>query len=458
MNPTQLRKFLALPGMLMALVAVMLSGCITLPTTENGRTDRPPTLVPTFTPEPATPPGQAFTTTTPLTAPVTAQAESAVLLPTVTPTPAPAAFDPAEVQLVLQPVIDGLDRPVFVTHAGDSSGRLFIVEKGGTVRILRDGLLQPEPFLDITEQVSSSGNEQGLLGLAFAPTYAQRGWLFVNYTGLGGDTIVERYRVSASDPDRVDPISASTVITLEDPARNHNGGMLAFGPDGQLWIGLGDGGGARDQYGNGQNPQTLLGKMLRLDVTTDPSQPYLIPPDNPWVAADWNGADVRDEIWAIGLRNPWRYSFDRQSGDLWIADVGQNQYEEVNYIPAGHPGGLNFGWPLMEGQHCTSGQTCDRQDFYLPVAEYDHSGHCSVTGGYVYRGSQFPELQGLYFYGDYCSGVIWAMWPDGQGGWNNGQLLDSDGTISSFGEDEAGELYVTDLSKGTLTHLAVSQP
>lgn len=241
------------------------------------------------------------------------------------------------------------------------------------------------------------------------------------------------------------------MLKLQQPAANHNGGMLLFGPDGYLWIGTGDGGAANDRFGNGQNPVTLLGKMLRLDVTTDRSVPYRVPADNPWVDADSNGRDVRNEVWALGLRNPWRYSFDRATGDLWIADVGQNLYEEVNYVPAGSAGGLNFGWPIMEGTHCfPETADCQRVGLEIPVAEYAHgAGDCSVTGGYMYRGSQFPALVGVYLYGDYCSGRIWGLARDGDG-WRNALLLENRLNISSFGEDEAGELYVVDLRGGCI--------
>jgi glucose/arabinose dehydrogenase len=226
--------------------------------------------------------------------------------------------------------------------------------------------------------------------------------------------------------------------------------MLLFGPDDYLWIGMGDGGGANDTFGNGQNPATLLGKMLRIDVTSDPSVPYVIPADNPWVEADWNGVDVRDEVWAVGLRNPWRYSFDRHTGDLWIADVGQNVYEEVNYNVEGTQGGLNYGWPIMEGLHCFAGDDCDQSGLQLPVAEYDHSKGCSITGGYVYRGGQYPLLQGVYIFGDYCTGIVWATIPNPDGSWNTTEMLQAGIQISSFGEDESGELYVTDLSSGAI--------
>ncbi len=336
--------------------------------------------------------------------------------------PAPAAVsDPIPVdqlQIDLTPIAQVQD-PLFVTHAGDGSGRIFIVEKAGTIRILQDGLVLDQPFLDIRDHVQSGGSEMGLLGLAFSPDFAESGHFFVNYTGANQSTHIARFTVNAGDANSADANSEFTTLEIAQPAGNHNGGMLAFGPDGYLYIGTGDGGAAFDRFGNGQNPETLLGKMLRIDVTSDPSAPYLIPADNPWVDADLNGADVRDEIWAIGLRNPWRYSFDRETEDLWIADVGQNQFEEVNLTPAGSAGGLNYGWPIQEATHCLQ-RGCDDTGLVQPILEYDHAGgHCSITGGYVYRGEQYPALHGAYFFGDYCSGSIWAAAPDGAGGWHS---------------------------------------
>lgn len=399
----------------------------------------------------------AATPTAPATASATAPSTAAptIVLPTPTPAPAatatpspeptPSAWDPAKTPLVLEPVVSGLTRPLFLTHAGDGSGRLFILEKPGRIRIVQDGVLLPDPFLDITDRVGSQANEQGLLGLAFDPSYPSNGRFFVNYTNADGDTVISRFAVG-ENPNRADPASEVLVLTIDQPAPNHNGGMLAFGPDGMLWIGTGDGGGAGDRLGNGQNPATLLGKMLRIDVSPAGSAaaPYTIPADNPWVTADWNGRDVRDEIWAIGLRNPWRYSFDRVTGDLWIADVGQEQYEEVNLTPAGSAGGLNFGWPIMEGLHCFASVNCDATGLTLPVAEYQHSGQCSITGGYAYRGTSWPELNGVYLYADYCTGEVWGLTPAADGGLKSQTALQTGTYITSFGEDESGELYVID--------------
>jgi glucose/arabinose dehydrogenase len=298
--------------------------------------------------------------------------------------------------------------------------------------------------------VGSSGSEQGLLGLAFHPGYAQSGLFFVNYTDRAGDTVVSRFSLGA-DPARADPASEVVLLALEQPAANHNGGHLAFGPDGYVYIGTGDGGASGDRFGNGQNGATLLGAMLRLDV--DGGEPYAVPPGNPFL----DDPGVRDEIWAIGLRNPWRYSFDRLTGELYIADVGQNQYEEVNVQPAGSPGGENYGWPIMEASHCfPESQTCSQEGLILPVVEYDHGQGCSVTGGYVYRGETFPSLRGIYLFGDYCSGRIWGLARSAGGTWQAAELAQTDLRISSFGEDEAGELYVLDMGNGVLYRIGAS--
>jgi glucose/arabinose dehydrogenase len=365
---------------------------------------------------------------------------------------------PGPVKLRLEPVAKGLDRPLFVTQAGDGSGRLFIVEKPGTIRILAGGRLVSQPFLDIRDRVLSRGSEQGLLGMAFAPDFGRSGVFFVNYTALSGNTVISRFRVTAN-AGVANPASEFKVLGINQPAPNHNGGMLAFGPDGYLYVGAGDGGGQGDPSGNGQNPKTLLGKMLRLDVTTDPAKPYTVPPSNPWVTAKWNGLVVRGEIWALGLRNPWRFSFDRKTGDLWIADVGQNLYEEIDRVRAGVDGkvqgGLNFGWSIMEGTHCyPATASCRRAGLTLPVADYSHGANgCSITGGYVYRGAAISGLAGAYLYGDYCSGRIWALTPAAGGAWRSQLLLETGLAISSFGEDQAGELYITDLSGGGIYRL-----
>lgn len=428
------------------------------------------TAVTTAAPSPtALPPASGGTTPASVATPEapvsTASASEVTVLP-ATPSaaeipPLPATSTPAPtlaprldaLRLGLLPVAQGLSAPLLVTHAGDGSGRLFIVEKTGAIRLVVDGQLMERPFLNIADRITSSGYEQGLLGLAFPPDDAARNFFFVDYTDKNGDTVIARFNFK-DDPNEADPGSEFKVLALDQPAANHNGGHIAFGPDGHLWIGTGDGGASNDRYGNGQNADTLLGKMLRLDVTTDLLQPYVIPTDNPWVDADWAGQDVRNEVWALGLRNPWRYSFDRASGDLWIADVGQNQIEEVNVVRSGSVGGLNFGWPIMEGAVCFQQAACNQDGLELPVATYRHGGgDCSVTGGYVYRGTQHPALNGVYLYGDFCSGRIWGL--DAANPGAPVLLLETRSSLSSFGEDEAGELYVTDLGRGVVQQLVV---
>ncbi len=356
---------------------------------------------------------------------------------------ATAAAD--EIRLV--EVADGLDQPVYLTHAGDGSGRMFVVEQAGRVRVLREAGVATTPFLDISGIVRSGG-ERGLLSVAFHPAYSRNGFFYLNYTDRDGDTVVARYSVSR-DAERGDPASAAQLISIGQPYGNHNGGQVAFGPDGYLYIGMGDGGWAGDPRDRAQNPRSLLGKMLRLDV--DSSEPYAIPPDNPFAAS--NGA--APEIWALGLRNPWRFSFDRLTGDLYIGDVGQNKWEEIDSQPAGHRGGLNYGWRIMEGAHCFNPASgCGRQGLTEPVHEYSQAQGCSVTGGYVYRGRTLAELAGTYVFADYCAGTIWGLSREAGGGWSRTTLLESGFAISSFGEDEEGALYVLDYSGGRVSKLS----
>lgn len=337
--------------------------------------------------------------------------------PVATTFPDPSAYE-------WQVVISGLQRPVDLQP--DGSGRLFVIEKVGRIRIIENGILLDQPFLDISDRVGSDGNEQGLLGMAFHPKYAENGRFFVNYTNTPGDTVIARYQVS-SDANVADGNSELKLLGVDQPFQNHNGGVLTFGPDGYLYAGLGDGGAAGDPRGNGQKTDTLLGKILRLDV--DSAEPYSVPANNPF----------GNEIWAYGLRNPWRISFDRLTGDLYIADVGQGDWEEIDYLPAGSPGGTNFGWDHREGAHDFEGGGPD--GMVDPVAEYSHQeGRCSVTGGYVYRGSM-TEWNGIYLYGDYCSGSIWGLIRS-ENGWQEQQLFDVDVTITSFGQDENGEIYL----------------
>jgi glucose/arabinose dehydrogenase len=351
-------------------------------------------------------------------------------------------------QISAPDVASGFSSPVHITHAGDGSGRIFVVEQAGIIRIIKNGNILPAPFLDITGRVLSTGSEQGLLSVAFPPGYSSKGYFYVNYTAIqgNGDTVVARYRISG-DPNIADPNTEQILLTVDQPFANHNGGLLLFGPDGYLYIGMGDGGSGGDPLKNGQNPGTLLGKMLRIDSESNPGNaPYVIPPTNPFIQ---NPAFL-GEIWALGLRNPWRYSFDRQKGDIYIADVGQSSWEEVDFQSASSAGGENYGWNIMEGNHCFLDPACVTTDLILPVTEYDHSsGDCSITGGMVYRGQEFPGLQGIYLYGDFCTGRIWGLRRSGSA-WETSLLLDSPFLISTFGEDEAGNIYVADYSSGTI--------
>lgn len=348
-------------------------------------------------------------------------------------------------QLQFQTVATGLPNPTDIQAPRDGSGRLFVALQNGTIRIVRDGTLLAAPFLDIGSRVSCC-NERGLLGLTFPPGFAQSGRFYVNYTNTGGHTEIAMYRVSAN-ADIADPASGTVLMTIQQPFANHNGGGLAFGPDGYLYIGVGDGGGSGDPQNNGQNLNTLLGKILRVDVESTPGQ---VRNPNPPNFQAQHGA--RPEIWAFGLRNPWRFSFDRSTGDLWIADVGQNVYEEINVQAASSQGGENYGWRIMEGAHCFNALSCNETDLVQPIWEYDHSLGCSVTGGYVYRGSRSMGMRGDYIYGDYCSGRIWAL-RRGGGVLSNSLLVDTNYQITSFGEDEAGELYLGDARSGSVVRL-----
>jgi len=350
-------------------------------------------------------------------------------------------------------IVSGLARPVFLTSPPGDSTRLFIVEQHtAQIKIVKGRAVLDTPFLNIDNVVIDTGNERGLLGLAFHPLYETNGYFYVQYTNNDGDSVIARFSVS-DNPDRADPNSSLIVLTVPQPFANHNGGMIAFGPnDGYLYIGMGDGGSAGDPENRAQNDGELLGKMLRIDV--DGELPYGVPPDNPHVGE----GDPLDEIWAKGLRNPWRFSFDRGNGDLYIADVGQNTYEEIDFQLSTSNGGENYGWRLMEGMHCFNPPgDCDPGDMTYPIHEYTHVGNpfrCSVTGGYVYRGNAIPDLQGTYFFADFCSDQIWSFRYDGatlteltdrtsELAPGNGLSLES---ISSFGEDDTGELYILDLN------------
>ena len=376
----------------------------------------------TSTPVPSTATVDSVTSTSPPPTTIPATSTSTQNPPTDTPSGATTFPDPNA--YAWQLLVSGPQRPTDLQ--ADGSGRLFILEKDGRIRILQDGQLLEASFLDITDRVGSSGNEQGLLGMAFHPQYAQNGRFFVNYTDKNGDTSISRFQVS-DDPNVTDPASEVKLLGVDQPFANHNGGVLVFGPDGYLYAGLGDGGSQGDPFGNAQNTGVLLGKILRLDV--DSAEPYAVPADNPF----------GNEIWHYGLRNPWRISFDSLTSDLYIGDVGGGQWEEIDFLEAGSPGGTNFGWDFREGAHDHEGNV--PAGLIDPVAEYSHSeGGCSVTGGYVYRGSM-QEWNGIYLYGDYCTGFIWGLIRSGDS-WQNQLLFDTDVNITSFGQDESGEIYL----------------
>lgn len=413
-----------------------------------------PTGVPTIAATDVPTRVEATNTPTAIPSSPTAVPSSPTAMPQPTSTPIVSTPNDS-FTLDIEPIVDGLRRPIFVGNAGDGSNRLFLVEQPGRIFVFENGKQLATPFLDLSDKVTTDGNEEGLLGLAFHPDYKNNGLFFVNYSRKGdGDNVIERYRVS-SDPNVADANSAKTILTIPGLEPNHNGGMLAFGRDGYLYIATGDGGGAGDKHGtigNGQSLNTLLGKILRIDVNADT---YRVPADNPFV----NTPNALPEIWAYGLRNPWRFSFDRATGDLYIADVGQSSYEEVNFQPASSKGGENYGWRIMEGAHCyneTDGE-CDTTGLVLPIAEYTHDLGCSITGGYVYRGKLFPWLVGQYIFADYCTGVVWATARDANGVWQTRRVTTFDDTISSFGEDELGELYVAGHKSGTIYKLTSAQ-
>jgi len=345
-------------------------------------------------------------------------------------------------------VVDGLDNPIYVTPAGDGSGRLFAVEQPGYVLVVEDGEINSTPFLDLSELlprivIQARYTEQGLLGLAFHPDFEENGLFFINYTNSDGHTVIARYAVSENNPNRADLLSAEEIMFYEQPLDNHNGGHLAFGPDRMLYIATGDGGGAGDPGLNGQNPATIHGALLRIDVDNDEAG-YVVPDDNPFIETE----GFLPEIWVFGLRNPWRFSFDRANGDLFIADVGQEMWEEINYLSADEAGGQNFGWNTYEGFDIYRAETEAVSEVTDPIVAYDHSEGCSVTGGYVYRGEAMPELNGVYIYGDYCNGNVFAAYLDENGDWQAELFMQTEFVISSFGEGENGELYLVDYKGG----------
>ena len=373
-------------------------------------------------------------------------APTATATPRPTPTPGPGSLPSLNVEPAFPNV--ELGRMVHLTYPPGGGDRLYLVLQPGLIVSFenRQDVEALAVFLNITERVSDQGNEEGLLGLAFDPNYESNGYFYVYYSAANPRrSVISRFSVESG---KGDGFSEKQVMVIPQPYSNHNGGHIVFGPDGHLYIGVGDGGSANDPQGNGQDKTTLLGTILRIDVSTiDSEGRYTVPPDNPFVG---EGGGVREEIWAYGLRNPWRFNFDRVAGDLWAADVGQNAWEEVDIIRPG----LNYGWNIMEGAHCFAGgrslgsllrrgpEECDRDGLELPVVEYGRDGGCSITGGYVYRGARLPSLAGAYVYGDFCSGKIWAVRQEDGDVTEHRLLVDSGLRLAAFGEGQEGELYM----------------
>lgn len=341
--------------------------------------------------------------------------------------------------LTLAPSVKGLTQPTFVAGPPDGSKRLFVLERDGRVRVAdANGQLHATPFLDVSQD-TSTGTEEGMLGLAFDPAFAQNGYVYIDYTAKDASVHIVRYTVTPGRPDQVDPATAQTVMEIPKQSKYHNGGMLAFGPDGYLYVSIGD----DEQSEKAQDLTSIYGKILRIDV--DSAQPYAIPPSNPFV----NQAGARAEIWSYGLRNPWRFSFDRSTGDLWIGDVGDAKWEEVDMQPAGSHGGENYGWPILEGDECVVAEHCHDGGLVAPLVTYGHDMNCAVMGGYVYRGQTAPGLTASYLFGDLCTGGIFTLRGADQG-WARLELGFQPIKISSFGEDPSGDMYVVDLQGGVI--------
>ncbi|MCY4579603.1 MAG: PQQ-dependent sugar dehydrogenase [Chloroflexi bacterium] len=437
-------------GVLGLLSLVVTVGCVDNSTAYVRQSTAIPVVLPSPTIVAALPP--TVTTPTPATASESSEAAAArdaVALSTAVPSKLrdesppsirPEALEKMEVERVFPEL--SFKRMVGMAYAEDGSDRLFVVLQRGVIVSFANeqGVEEADVFLDIEERVSDRGNEEGLLGLAFDPEYSANGYFYVYYSAANPRrSVLSRFTVGGGV---ADPDSERVILEVEQPHSNHNGGQIAFGPDGYLYVGLGDGGSRGDPQGNGQDLSTLLGSIIRIDVSTlDETGSYAIPADNPFVGVE----GARGEIWAYGIRNPWRFSFDRESGELWMADVGQNRFEEVDIVRRG----LNYGWNVMEGSSCFKpSRGCDAQGFELPVAEYGRDGGCSVTGGYVYRGDRLPSLYGAYIYGDFCSGKIWGLrYEDGRVT-EQLELVDSRLEISSFGEDQSREMFILSFDGG----------
>ena len=400
---------------------------------QTGATPAP--LLPTSAPPSPLPPASQPTRQAPTLTVTTAERPTD---PVVTETPIlkDVSTFPNGAEFVWILIADGINRPTDMADPQDGSGRLLVLSQVGRVLVVEEGQVLSQPFLDLTGQVGATANERGLLGIALDPGFRENGYFYLNYSNNDGANIISRFQKSAEGY-FADPDSEVIFLVIEQPYANHNGGGLEFGPDGYLYIGMGDGGSGGDPQRNAQNINTMLGKMLRIDVVGKDA--YTIPGDNPFAMGGG-----RQEIWALGLRNPWRYSFDRLNGDLFIADVGQNQWEEVNYVPAGSPPGLNFGWHYREGTHAFAGTIPAGLELVDPVYEYGRADGCSVTGGFVYRGELLPEFYGIYLFGDYCTGSVWGLLGAADGQWRVERLFQLNANISSFGEDAEGELYLLD--------------
>ena len=361
------------------------------------------------------------------------------------------SFDPTGQTVQATVAVTGFSAPLDIASAGDGSGRLFVVEQGGLIRVVKDGTILKPPFLDISDRITSGG-ERGLLGLTFHPDYPADPRFFVDYTDRDGNTVVAQYSVSTADPNVADPASETVLLHIDQPFANHNGGAVEFGPDRMLYVAMGDGGSAGDPQGNGRRLDTLLAKILRIDVAGPGANgsPYRIPADNPFVSA----AGARPEIWLTGLRNPWRIRFDRATGDLWIGDVGQGVWEEIDVARAG-TGGLDYGWNLMEGFHCYRPATdCDQTGLTLPVAEYGHDEGCAVIGGVVVRDARQGPLDGGYLFGDSCSDNLWVIDPAGDARREPTRVAKLGRSLSSIGEGEDGTVFATSLGSGELLRLS----